>query len=269
MFGRAFTAETAEPGEREWLQITRYREGRAFGGYKATDLLLGAEYGLAEDWQVAAHGGLLRLDAVAAADEDAPSGIGGLTRHGWYFSGLGLEVAHRLRDPARDGWGLAMVGEGEIAFHAPANGLATTRSFGLGLRTIAEGQWYDGRLVAVYNLALEYESVRLSQRRDRHDKFDWDNEIGVSWAWTPAWRIGFELGNHNAFVDFSSHEHSLFRAGPVLSYRGDGFWASLSWLEQFYGTPNGYDEDGVLFGDGLSLREHERREITLKFGLSL
>lgn len=221
LFGRAFTAETVAPGDLELLQLTRYRDGRAFGRYKAVDLNFAAEYGLAKDWQASVNFGLLRIDAAAAADEGDPDGATGFTRHGWYVRGLAAEIAHTVRDPETAGWGLAFAGEIEAILHAPKNGLSYEGSFGVGFRAILETRWFDDRLIAVYNLALEYETVRFNGRQDRHDKFDWDNEIG------------------------------------------------LSWLEQLYGTPNGYDVDGVFIGDRLSLLEHERREITLKLGVSL
>jgi hypothetical protein len=65
--------------------------------------------------------------------------------------------------------------------------------------------------------------------------------------------------------EYEEFEHSAFFLGPVVSYRHEKWWATLTVLPQIYGKNYDGNPDN---NKGLVLDEHERVNIRLLFGFS-
>ena len=79
------------------------------------------------------------------------------------------------------------------------------------------------------------------------------------------WSLGLEFRNHNEWPEYEDFEHSAFFLGPVISYRHEKWWATLTVLPQIYGVNcNGNPDDNRH----LVLDEHERVNIRLLVGFS-
>lgn len=57
---------------------------------------------------------------------------------------------------------------------------------------------------------------------------------GFSYHIDEAWNLGLELRNHNTFAGQEGLKYSTLCAGPTVSYRSSGWWATLTLLPQLY-----------------------------------
>ncbi len=269
LFSRVYTTDLTPAGTFEFEELVRDRDGRAFGHYDAQDFRTEVEYGVTDNLQASLYVNANRMHATRTSDDDDPNGATGFTRHNFTLQSVSAEFIYRVVSPYknRNGWGLAFYIEPEYDFHDLHNGLTyAPGTFELETRAIVQKNFLDDRLIFTYNLVLEAESIRFSGRPDSSSELDWNNELGVSYRVAPNIFVGGEFRNHNEYGNFTTHEHSVFWAGPVVHYGGRKAWATLGWLRQFAGNP-GYDDDGQNIGGNLFLRSHEKNEITFKIGI--
>jgi hypothetical protein len=79
------------------------------------------------------------------------------------------------------------------------------------------------------------------------------------------WSLGLEFRNHNEVPEYEDFEHSAFFLGPVVSYRHEKWWATLTVLPQIYGKNYEGNPDS---SECLVLDEHELVNIRLLLGFS-
>jgi hypothetical protein len=80
------------------------------------------------------------------------------------------------------------------------------------------------------------------------------------------WAVGLEIRDHNELPEYCEWENTAVYLGPVITYRRENFWATLTVMPQIYGRHfHGRDEDGV---SNLELEGHERWNIRLIAGYS-
>jgi len=80
------------------------------------------------------------------------------------------------------------------------------------------------------------------------------------------WALGVEARNHNELPEYREWENSALYVGPVVSYRRENWWATLTVMPQVWGDNfHGPDPDG---NRGLELEGHERWNARLIFGFS-
>ena len=77
---------------------------------------------------------------------------------------------------------------------------------------------------------------------------------GISWRVLPRFSFGAEIRNQNEIVE-SDWEHSALHAGPVVSYRGNGWWVTATFLAQLPALKAGHGSGNLLLDD------HERFEL--------
>lgn len=84
---------------------------------------------------------------------------------------------------------------------------------------------------------------------------EWENDFdttegvleftfGIAKQLNPRWSLGLEFRNHNEMPEYEEWEHSAFFVGPVVSYRRENWFVTLTALGQVYGDNNGTDTDG-------------------------
>jgi hypothetical protein len=89
---------------------------------------------------------------------------------------------------------------------------------------------------------------------------------GIARDLSPNWSVGLELRNHNELPEYKSWENTAFFFGPVVNYRQEKWWATLSFMPQIFGRNYEGDPDGYR---NLELEGHERYTVRLLFGISL
>lgn len=266
LFSRVYTTDTEPEGHIEIEQTVRNRSGRSMGTYSAFDYRTEFELGVTDNFQASLYINNLMMHAKGAPDDDDPLGATGFRRTGTYFQGLSAEFIYRLYSPYKDGFGLAFYLEPEFGARDLHNGLAYNGSVGGEYRIIFQKNFLDDQLIFTYNFVLETEGIRFKGEKRYTGELDVNNEVGLSYRFAPNWFAGIEGRNHREFGDFTHFEHSVYWVGPAIHYGGERFWATLGYLRQVYGTPNGTDENGTFVGKNLFLRSHERNEVTLKVG---
>ena len=89
--------------------------------------------------------------------------------------------------------------------------------------------------------------------------------LGIARDLNSHWSIGLELRDHNELPDYRIWENTALFAGPVLSYRQENCWATLTVMPQIWGKNFSGNPDNNHW---LELEGHERVNIRLIFGVS-
>lgn len=277
LFSRVYTVETVPEGHFELEQTVRNRVGRAYGDYNAFDLRSEFEYGITNEFQVAAYINTQYLRAHGASDDNDAEGDTpqGFYRDNFNLQSLSLEFIYRLTSPVTAPVGIALYFEPEWMLTDIHNGDKTYDSEENEFRVLFQKNFMDDTLIVAYNFVIETEYFRYSKlNADGSDtlwmgEFDWNNELGVTYRLANALYGGLEARNHNELGNFRSHDHSVYWVGPAFHYAGERFWATLGALVQVYGLPSGLDDAGTPQGIGSTfLHSHERLETTLKVAWS-
>ena len=80
------------------------------------------------------------------------------------------------------------------------------------------------------------------------------------------WAVGLEARNHNELPEYEKWENSALYVGPVVSYRRESWWATLTVMPQIWGeTFHNENPDG---NRSLELEGHERLNARLIIGFS-
>ena len=88
--------------------------------------------------------------------------------------------------------------------------------------------------------------------------------FGIARDFGRHWSIGLELRDHNELPEYRKWENTALFLGPVISYRQEKWWSTLTVMPQIYGANFGGDPDG---NHHLELEGHERVNIRLIFGV--
>ncbi len=114
-------------------------------------------------------------------------------------------------------------------------------------------------------------ALNLTHATEWEDDFrETEGEIeisaGLSYSITKHWSIGLEARNHNELPEYEKWENSALYIGPVINYRHEKWWATLTVMPQVWGeTFHGENPDG---NRSLELEGHERWNTRLIVGFS-
>jgi hypothetical protein len=101
------------------------------------------------------------------------------------------------------------------------------------------------------------------------DFHETEGEIEVSFGITrdlsKHWSLGIEARDHNELPEYEVWENTAFYLGPVLNYRQDRWWATLSIMPQIVGANF---EENVDANHHFELEGHEKVNIRLIAGFS-
>jgi hypothetical protein len=95
---------------------------------------------------------------------------------------------------------------------------------------------------------------------------EFEATFGLARDLNPNWALGFEFRNHNEIPEYETWENTAFFLGPVVSYRQEKWWATLTVLPQIYGKNFVGNPDG---NTSLELEGHERVNIRFVIGIEL
>lgn len=110
------------------------------------------------------------------------------------------------------------------------------------------------------NITFEPEWKLSSGKTETETKLE--GSFGLSYPLAQNIHAGFELRQHNVFTS-AGLEHSAFFGGPVISYSGDEWWATLTLMPQIAGFK------GKSTGSKLNLNEYEKFQARFMFAFNL
>ncbi len=218
-----YEPETMPQGAREFEQWVTLRTPRnaAVGqkDYVAWDFREEVEFGVNDTYTLA-----LVFDEKTEHFKDTETGR---RKSESDFNGFGLENKMMIWNPADHAVGLSLYIEPHISNEA----------FEL------EGKIILGQRVGDWKWALNI--THAAQWTEDSDKVGGELEItaGLVRELGHHWFLGAEFRNHNKIPEYRTWENTTFFAGPVLSYRAENWWATLTALAQVYGKNYGENKD--------------------------
>jgi len=166
------------------------------------------------------------------------------------FIGVSLENKYLVLNPATQSVGLALYLEGRFA----------------GDEAELEQKLIFGQRHGDWKWALN-----LTHATEWTDNFhETEGEVEVSLGLvrqlSPRWSIGIELRDHNELPGYETWENMALYVGPVVSYRQEKWWITVTVMPQVFGANFQGDPDQ---NHHLELEGHERWNIRLILGIDL
>ena len=96
-------------------------------------------------------------------------------------------------------------------------------------------------------------------------KGEFEATFGIIRHLNKKWSLGLEARNHNEVPEYKDWENTAFYVGPVVNYRRDRWWATLTVMPQVFGSNFTGDPDK---NHHLELEGHERWNVRLIAGFS-
>jgi hypothetical protein len=169
-------------------------------------------------------------------------------RH-FQFDGISLENRYMLLNPAEHKVGMALYFEPRVA-----NGqLELEEKIILGQRC---GDW---------KWALNLTHATEWSEHFRETEGEVEVSFGITRELDKHWNLGIEARDHNELPDYRIWENTGFYLGPVVTYRQERWWASLSVMPQIVGANFAENVDA---NHHLELEGHERVNIRLIAGFT-
>ena len=174
------------------------------------------------------------------------------------FEGVSLENKWMVLDPATHPVGLSLyveprIGNGEFELE---------EKLILGQRFGADKKW---KWAFNASHATEWKDSEDPAEKDETEG-ELEFDLGLTREIAKRWNLGVELRNHNEIPEYEEWEHTVFFVGPVVSYRQENWWATLTFMTQVYGDNRlKPDPDGE---SNLVLDEHELINVRLILGIS-
>jgi hypothetical protein len=90
--------------------------------------------------------------------------------------------------------------------------------------------------------------------------------FGIARDLNANWSVGLEARDHNEIPEYERWENTAIFVGPVVNYRQEKWWATLSFMPQVFGRNYTGEPDGYR---NLELEGHEKYTVRLLIGISL
>ncbi len=235
-FSYTYESAVLAPGEKE-LEVWSTGRGGRDSRYTQLDERIEFEIGLVPGLQTSFY-----LNFSAIGEE-----VGGELMKSTELS-VSNEWKWRLSDASLDVVGFALYGEvtagvdeveleGKLIVDKRIGQLLMAANF------VAEQEWEFG-------VGQTAEELHL------------DGYLAATWFFTPRFAVGFEAWNANIIAQ-GVWEHSAIFLGPVVSYSGDGWWMTFTFLPQL---PAFKRSEG---GGNLVLTDYERYQARLLFSFRI
>lgn len=229
----------------QWLTIRSQRTSAGkvnqenFNGFDIREEL---EYGLTDRYTVG-----LYLNGKHESYRDTMTGV---VEAELKFEGISLENRYMVLNPADNPIGLTLYLEPTFS----GSDAELEQKIIIGQR-YGDWKW-------AFNIihATEWED----NFREREGELEFSAAVGRDLS--ANWTLGLEVRNVNAFPEYKYWERTSLFIGPVVSYRQEKWWATISFLPQIFGRDYKGDQDGYR---NLSLLGQERYTVRLLLGISL
>jgi hypothetical protein len=245
VFTYSYEPETMPKGSMEFEQWVTLRTQRTKDvgqdNYNRWELRSEFEYGVTDNYTLSFYLNTKATsfrDPVSKADESE-----------FEFAGVSIENRYMVLNPAEHAIGLALYLEpgfsGEEA--------ELEQRIILGQR---HGDW-KWALNLVHE--TEWEDNLHETEGEVQGTFGITHFLGKNWA------AGLELRSVSAIPEYREWEYTALYAGPVVTYRQENWWATLTVMPQLYGKNFEGNPDNHR---NLVLDEQERVNVRLIFGVS-
>jgi hypothetical protein len=248
-FTYVYEPEVLPRGSVELEQWVTLRTQRTGGGevqqtrYRQWEFREEVEYGVTDRYSVS-----LYLNATAEQFRDVSATPAKNTSIAT-FTGVSLENRYQLLNPANHAVGLTLYVEPRFS----------------GVTAELEQMLILGQRIGDWKWALNLSHATEWGNHWREKEGEVELSFGLARDLGHHWSLGVEFRNHNELPDYSRWENTAFFLGPVVSYRREHFWATLTLLPQIYGRNFLGDPDGH---HSLDLAGHERLNARLIFGFN-
>ncbi len=174
------------------------------------------------------------------------------------FDGVSLENKWMILNPAEHPIGLSLyleprLGNGEFELE---------EKIILGQRFGANQDW---KWAFNATHATEWKDA---EEPDEDDETEGELEFtfGITKQLNKNWNLGVEFRNHNEIPEYDDWAHTVFFVGPVVTYRAEKWWISVTAMAQVYGKNyQDVDPDGE---PDFVLDEHEYINVRCIIGIS-
>jgi hypothetical protein len=253
LFGFNTGTDIGNVGGKELESETDGRFGKRTGSYAALAPMLGFEVIPADN---------LRLEMQSSASYHDVAGVSGLDdRRQAGFDGLRFEARYRLLDRATSAFGLAIDANPHWGLVDATSGTPVDR-YGIDLAVLADKELVGDRLIGVFNLLYQPESVRSRLTGAWTREAMAGGSTGLMLRVRPGIFIGAEARYLRAYDSASLDNfagQALF-AGPMVFVRlSDHWWTSAALSIQVAGRA--LDEPGAL-----DLTNFERCQAKFRLG---
>ncbi|MEI6084379.1 MAG: hypothetical protein WCS70_08770 [Verrucomicrobiota bacterium] len=247
VFTYTYEPETLVAGTTEFEQLITLRTQRSKDvgqeNYNRWEIREELEYGVTDRYTVAGY-----LNLLQATNYKDPTT--GKTTSTSDFKGISIENRYMVLNPAEHAVGLALYLEpgydGEEA--------ELEQRIILGQR---HGDWK-------WAVNLKHETEWELNEGEYEGEFEVD--LGITRQLNNQWSLGLEFRNHNVLPEYDEWKYTAFFIGPVVAFRTEKWWATLTVLPQIWGKNTGGGPQPV---NGFELEDHERLNIRLIFGFGL
>jgi len=245
-FTYSYEPETMPQGAWEIEQWVTLRAGRnstvGQKDYKRWEFRTEAEYGVTDNYTVS-----LYVNESHTSFRDPATGNN--TRD-FCWDGLSIENRYMVLNPATKPVGLALYLEPRF----------DGENFELEQKIIFGQRHGDWKWALNLTHATEWEDHFKETEGEVEISAGLTRMIGKHWA------VGLEARDHNELPEYKIWENSALYIGPVVNYRRENWWATLTVMPQVWGgTFHNENPDG---NSNLELEGHERWNARLIVGFS-
>lgn len=257
LFGYTYTADVLPKGKWEAEQWITDRIGKESGTFSATDFRTEIEYGFTDRLQ-----GSIYLNYNYFYVHDAMASSGPLENRNFFgVNGTSSEWKYQVLSPFKDSFGFTLYLEPGYGTIEESDG-SRHQEIELESKLIFEKHWLDDALIGAFNYTLEPEWVKADGDSGFGVHLKMEASDGLVYRIAPRWYAGLETRVQTEFedADLNKSQFVAVFVGPVLHYGSERWWATLTVLPQVWGWPDSRGKGG------LTLDDHERLEVRLKFG---
>jgi hypothetical protein len=244
-FTYTYEPETMPQGALEYEQWITLRSGRnqAVGqkNYAKWELREELEYGVTDNYTVALY---LNQSSESYRDPVTDEDFSEFS-----FDGISLENKFLVLNPAEHAIGLSLYLEPTFA----------------GDEAELEQKIIIGQRCGDWKWALNL--THATEWEDNWEETEGEVEVafGLTRHLGPNWSLGVEARDHNELPEYETWENTAVYFGPVVSYRQEKWWATLTVMPQVFGV--NFEEDADK-DHQLELEGHERLNARLIIGFN-
>lgn len=230
----------------QWVTLRTQRTksgGVQQGNFNRWQIREELEYGVTDRYSVSLY---LNGEATSFKDHSATPPTSSSTTE---FTGVSLENRYMLVNPANNPVGVTLYFEPRFS----GGEAELEQKIIIGQR---HGDWKWA-----FNLshAIEWKNDLHTREGELEATFGISRDLGKHWS------VGIEFRNNNELPDYRRWENTACFLGPVVNYRQEKWWATLTVLPQIYGRNFLGNPDN---NRNLDLAGHERLNLRLIVGLS-
>lgn len=253
LFTYTYEPETMPQGAKEfenWVTLRTQRDD-AVGqhNYNKWELRQEFEYGVTDNYTASLYLNE-SYEYFSNKETDPATGDETTTRtHESQFDGVSIENRWMILNPATNPVGLTLYFEPRFS----GEELELEEKIILGQRS---GDW-----------KWAFNITHATEWSDDYDKTEGELEftLGVTREMNKHWNLGVEFRNHNELPEYNEWENTVFFLGPVVSYRQDNWWITVTAMAQVYGKNYANpDPDGK---SNFELEGHEYLNVRCAIGI--